>query len=284
MNTHDHPAILRILAATDGSAPAEVAIECAAWLAARTKAQLTVLYVIDARRLVGHFIKHFSEVLKSDQSEPFATRVRNYYQTHGEEALRRAVTLCQRHEVTCKTELQTGNVVKLLGEAALDFDLLMLGRHGEHEEDETGFLGSVAEKILRSVDGPVLLAHKQFTEFRRALLAYDGGWPARRAMHALAPLAVTLKMEVDAVELVGEGDPTTALSEVIHYFKDFPVHLSTHYLVGNSHSLILDHVRETGSDLLVMGAYDDSIGESLALGSTTDYLIHNSPVPTLVHH
>jgi nucleotide-binding universal stress UspA family protein len=48
--------------------------------------------------------------------------------------------------------------------------------------------------------------------------------------------------------------------------------------------LILDHVRETGSDLLVMGAYDDSIGERLALGSTTDYLIHNSPVPTLVHH
>jgi hypothetical protein len=26
---------------------------------------------------VGHFIKHFSEVIKSDQSEPFATRVRN---------------------------------------------------------------------------------------------------------------------------------------------------------------------------------------------------------------
>jgi hypothetical protein len=87
-------------------------------------------------------------------------------------------------------------------------------------------------------------------------------------MHALAPLATTLKMDVDAVELVGEGDPTTALSEVIHYFKDFPVHLSTHYLVGDSHSLILDHVKETGSDLLVMGAYDDSIGESLALGST----------------
>src|SRR6185503_11227631 len=152
MNTHDHPAILRILAATDGSAPAEVAIECAAWLAARTKAQLTVLFVIDARRLVGHFIKHFSEVLNSDQSEPFATRVRNYYQTHGEEALRRAVTLCRRHEVTCKTELQTGNVVKLLAEAALDFDLLVLGRHGEDEDDDTGFLGSVAEKILRSVD------------------------------------------------------------------------------------------------------------------------------------
>src|SRR5258708_22684287 len=104
MNTHDHPAILRILAATDGSAPAEVAIECAARLAARTNAQLTVLYVIDARRLGGHFIKHFSEVLKSNQSEPFATRVRNYYQTHEQDALRRAVSGCQRPEVTAKTE------------------------------------------------------------------------------------------------------------------------------------------------------------------------------------
>src|SRR5258707_15844355 len=104
---------------------------------------MTVLFVIDARRLVGHFIKHFSEVLKSDQSEPFATRVRNYYQTHEEEALRRAVTLCQLHEVTCKTELQTGNAVKLLADAPLNFDLLVLGRPGEDEEAETGFLGCV---------------------------------------------------------------------------------------------------------------------------------------------
>ncbi len=38
------------------------------------------------------------------------------------------------------------------------------------------------------------------------------------------------------------------------------------------------------ADLLVMGAYADCTAESLSLGSTTEYLMRNSPVPVLVHH
>jgi nucleotide-binding universal stress UspA family protein len=87
----------------------------------------------------------------------------------------------------------------------------------------------------------------------------------------------------------------SALIEVSHYFKDFPVHLSTQYLVshqiadhrafvGDSHALILDHAREKNCDLLVIGAYDNRLAKSLALGTTTEYLMRNSPVPVLVHH
>ena len=276
--------ISNILIATDGSVYADAAVDCAAWLASRIGAQVTAAYVIDARRLTGHFIKHFSEIIGGNESEGFVVRVRDYYRAHGQEALKRAAAICERHGVNCRTQLQTGNVVKILAEASANVDLLVMGQRGEDEEYETGFLGSVAEKVVRRVDRPVLLTHLLFREFRRALLAFDGSASARRAMHALARLAVTLKMEVDAVELVGEGDPTTALTDVIHYFNDFPVHLSTHYLVGDTHALIIDHAKENNCDLLVMGAYDNKLVESWALGSTTEYLMHNSPVPVLVHH
>jgi nucleotide-binding universal stress UspA family protein len=116
------------------------------------------------------------------------------------------------------------------------------------------------------------------------LLAYDGSEGAREAMKMLALLATRLGLEVDAVQMVEEGEPTTALKEVISYFKDYPVHLSTHYLIGDSHSLIIDHAKETRCDLMVMGAYDNRLAESFALGTTTDYLVHTSPVPVLVHH
>jgi nucleotide-binding universal stress UspA family protein len=59
---------------------------------------------------------------------------------------------------------------------------------------------------------------------------------------------------------------------------------NSHYLLGDSHSLLLDHAKENNCDLLVMGAYDNRLAESLALGSTTEYLMRNSPVPVLVHH
>jgi len=70
-----------------------------------------------------------------------------------------------------------------------------------------------------------------FKEFRRALLAYDGSDAARRAMEMLARVAFALGLEIDAVQLVEEGAETTALKEVLLYFKDFPMAVSTHYLV-----------------------------------------------------
>ena len=276
--------ISSLLIATDGSVYADVATECGAWLAARLDARVTALYVIDARRLAGHFLKHVSEIFESFPSEAITDRVRDYYRKQGEEALRRAAGICERYGVMCETNLQTGNVVKVASDASAQADLLVIGERGEDEELETGFLGSVSEKLVRKVNRPVLLTGLKVREFRRALLAYDGSEAAQGAMKMLAHLAVALGMEVDAVQLVEEGEPTTVLKDVVSYFKSYPVHLNTHYLTGDSHSVIIDHAREVDCDLLVMGAYDNRLADSLALGTTTDYLLHSSPVPVLVHH
>ena len=284
MNSNgEHSGISSLLIATDGSVYADVATECGAWLAARLRARITVLYVIDARRLAGHFIRNISEILESFPSEGIADRVRDYYRKQGNEALKRAASICERYRVTCQTDLQTGNVVKIVADASVDADLLVLGARGEDEEFETGFLGSVAEKLVRKVNRPVLLTGLQFREFRRALLAYDGSAAAREAMKMLARLAAALEMDVDAVQMVEEGESTTALKEVVSYFKNYPVRLSTHYLTGDSHAVIIEHAKEIGCDLMVMGAYDNRLADSLALGTTTDYLVRNSPVPVLVH-
>ncbi|HEX6187181.1 MAG TPA: universal stress protein [Pyrinomonadaceae bacterium] len=285
MNSNgEHSGISSLLIATDGSVYADVATECGAWLAARLRARITVLYVIDARRLAGHFIRNISEILESFPSEGIADRVRDYYRKQGNEALKRAASICERYRVTCQTDLQTGNVVKIVADASVDADLLVIGARGEDEEFETGFLGSVAEKLVRKVNRPVLLTGLQFREFRRALLAYDGSDAAREAMKMLARLTAALEMDVDAVQMVEEGESTTALKEVVSYFKNYPVRLSTHYLTGDSHAVIIEHAKESGCDLMVMGAYDNRLADSLALGTTTDYLLRNSPAPVLVHH
>lgn len=285
MNSNgEHSGISSLLIATDGSVYADVATECGAWLAARLRARITVLYVIDARRLAGHFIRNISEILESFPSEGIADRVRDYYRKQGNEALKRAASMCERYRVTCQTDLQTGNVVKIVADASVDADLLVIGARGEDEEFETGFLGSIAEKLVRKVNRPVLLTGLQFREFRRALLAYDGSAAAREAMKMLARLAAALEMDVDAVQMVEEGESTTALKDVVSYFKNYPVRLSTHYLTGDSHAVIIEHAKEIGCDLMVMGAYDNRLADSLALGTTTDYLVRNSPVPVLVHH
>ncbi len=279
-----YPGISSLVIATDGSVYADVATECGAWLAARLDKHVTALYVIDARRLAGHFIRHVAEILETDPSQRLTDRVRNYYDRQGSAALRRAASICGRHGVKCETRLETGNVVKVLSEAAGAADLLVIGERGEDEELESGFLGSVTEKVLRRVKGPVLLTGLKVREFRRALVAYDGSDAARRAMMMLAYMAVALRMEVDAVQMVEEGKPTTSLKEVILYFEGLPVHVDTHYLQSDSHSVIIDHAKEKNCDLMAMGAYANRVADGLSLGTTTEYLIRSSPVPVLVHH
>ena len=276
--------ISKLVVATDGSVYGDVAAECSAWMAARLGAEITALYVIDARRLAGHFITHLSEILDSFPAKTLTDRVREYYRRQGMAALARASSICEHNGVKCQTNLETGNVVKIISDAAADADLLVIGERGEDEEFETGFLGSVAEKLVRKVTRPVLLTGLKLREFRRALLAYDGSEAAQRAMKTLARLATALNMEVEAVQMIEEGEDTTVLKEVVTYFKDFPVRVSIHYLVCDSHAAIIDHVKEKNCDLLVMGAFDNEAADAIALGTTTEYLMRNSPVPVLVHH
>src|SRR5437773_11571469 len=166
--------ISHILIAIDGSVYADAAVDCGAWLASRTAAQVTAIYVIDARRLAGHFVKHFSEIIGSRENEGFADRIRDYYRSHGEKTLARAAAICERRGVASRTRLETGNVVRILADASSEVDLLLMGLRGEDEDYESGFLGSVAEKVVRKTRRAVLLTHLLFKEFRRALFAYDG--------------------------------------------------------------------------------------------------------------
>ena len=276
--------ISSIVIATDGSVYADVAAECSGWLASYTGAEVTALYVIDIRRIASHFITHLPEILESFPSEGVADRVKDYYKQRGNEALKRAAAICERYGVKCRTELRTGNVVSVVAGAAAQTDLLVIGERGEDEELETGFLGSVTKKLVRKAERPLLLTGLRVREFRKALLAYDGSEAAQRAMKMLARLAAALRMEVDAVQMVEEGEPTTALDHVVKFFKDVPVHLSTHYLLSDTHAVIIEHAKEINCDLMVMGAYDNWVADSMSLGTTTEYLIRNSPVPVLLHH
>ena len=159
--------ISSLLIATDGSVYADVAAECSAWLATRLDARITALYVIDARRLAGHFIKHIAEILESSPSEGLIDRVRDYYRRQGLEALKRVVSICEPYGVPCETNLQTGNIVKVVADVAAQTDLLVIGERGEDEEFEAGFLGSVSEKLVRKVNRPVLLTGLQFGGLER---------------------------------------------------------------------------------------------------------------------
>src|SRR5260370_41777241 len=93
--------ISKIHIATDGSAHAESAVEYGASLAALLGASVTVIYVIDARQLAGHFLKHFSEVIGGGTLQSGLTGVRGYYRAHGLDGPQRGTEVGEKVGVGC---------------------------------------------------------------------------------------------------------------------------------------------------------------------------------------
>ncbi|WP_293029435.1 universal stress protein [Natronococcus sp.] len=130
-----------ILVATDGSDPASRAVDCATDLASTFDADLHGISVVDTYR-------YGDSMLSGDQT--VVDDLRDRAEAVLEEFEGRA-----DREVT--TELRRGRPHEEIGDyaAAIDADLVVLGNRGLGAGGE---IGSSAERLVRSVDRPVLTA------------------------------------------------------------------------------------------------------------------------------
>ncbi|ARS90980.1 universal stress protein [Natrarchaeobaculum aegyptiacum] len=128
-----------ILVATDGSEPANRAVEYAVDLASSFDADLRVVSVVDTRR--------YGDSMLSDSSA-----VVDDLENRAEDVLEDAAT---RADLDVRTVLRRGRphteIAAVADEA--NVDLIVLGNRGL---DSSGEIGSTAERVVRNVDRPVL--------------------------------------------------------------------------------------------------------------------------------
>ena len=210
-----------ILVAVDGSTHAKAAVEYGARLAAKLGARVELLHVIERRLLVGDFITHFTEVFRHKIDGSFAEWVERYYLEYGQGLVERARQHCLSLGATdCDVAVETGKAAKQIISHAKEADLLVIGQRGESEEHEVLFIGSVAARVLHDVKTTALVVQPPVREWRRALLAYDGTPAARRAMEILGNMAVTLKLQVDAVHWIEKDKDRTVSKRRKNTFRN----------------------------------------------------------------
>ncbi|ELY58704.1 universal stress protein [Natronolimnohabitans innermongolicus] len=130
-----------ILVATDGSEPADRAIDHALDIASTFDATLHALFVVDTRRY-GNTMLEDSEATLSDLNE----RGRDVLSTIEGEAA-----------INVTTELRNGAPHEQIDAYAreIDADLIVLGHRGLTSGDE---IGSTAERVVRYAERPVITA------------------------------------------------------------------------------------------------------------------------------
>ena len=275
--------IRNILVALDGSQHAEGALEYALWLASKLRATLVGTHVIDIVSIEGSFLHDVSGSLGFEPYLDFSSKMREALHERGSALLDLFKGRCAERGVTCDTALPLGVVANEICDRARTSDLVVLGHRGVNEQFSTGLLGGTTESVARKSPKPVLVCPSTFRDVTKPLLAYDGSQRASAAMHTAAEVTSALGLPLTVVHVARDGgDGEAVLGEARRYLGAYDIPVTYETLTGPPHQRIIDVLHGGGYDLLFIGAYGHSRIIEMVLGSTTEYVLRNSPAPVFL--
>jgi nucleotide-binding universal stress UspA family protein len=183
-------------------------------------------------------------------------------------------------------------------------DLIVMGTHGRRGLQHA-FLGSVTERVLRTLDAPVL-AVKEDAEgaakpIAKILLAVDFSPHSDRAVAAAGALAARLSASVDVVHAfdlpsefnpylseVGvelerriEAEASTRLASVREQLEKHSIRVNVHFRRGRPDTVIADAATRLGSQLIAMGTRGRSGLSHILLGSVAERTLRAAPCSVL---
>lgn len=269
-----------IIVPLDGSALAENAIPAAAWL----------------QRLYGApvvFVHSAEHPAKRPEAEAHSRDVFIAY-------ARETATRHGLAESGFSAELlEGGSAAAAVLNRASGAAFIVLGTHGRGGFRAT-FLGSVADKIVRGAEAPVLAVPgtgpAPAFDVRRVLVALDGSKEAEIALEKARDIAGRVGAEVllarayQVVIPVGvefayyTGEVTEGLeAEAVAYLRSVARTGERQLLLsGAAADAVVGAAREEDAGLVVMASQGKGLAGRIALGSTTDRVLHSLERPLLI--
>ena len=189
----------KILVPVDGSHSCLHAEELAAAIAKNLKSKVTVIHVISHELLHPRLKLHY-QVPSSVLSE-----ISNWFSQAGRKIVWDAEALFKEEGIAVDARvIEYEDPAETVLRVAKDeeHDLVVMGNRGETEV-EVFALGSIAEKVSRHAECPVLIV-KQKTKLSKILVAIDGSESAKKALKYAVQLAKKHKAKVTLLN-VGES-------------------------------------------------------------------------------
>jgi nucleotide-binding universal stress UspA family protein len=272
-----------ILVPTDGSDCADLALDHVADIARRYDATVHVLHVLDVRDLE-----------KAPDVEPFEDDAA---------ALIEAAESGIDADVGTVTSVSTGYPDQEIRDYAdqIEADMIAMGSHGRTGVRRS-VLGSIAEKVLRLSDVPVLTVTESEVgtlPHENVLVPTDGSRGADAAVDPAASLATAYDATVHGLSVVDtralgadvrsdvlvdslEDNARTALDDLEVDLVDRDVdEVRKEVMFGMPYQSIQNYVEDNAVDLVVMGTHGRTGLDRYLLGSVTEKLVRTSPVPVL---
>jgi len=176
----------------------------------------------------------------------------------------------------------------IFGQLARRFDLSVVG---QPEPNKIAPEDLIIEAALFDSGRPVIVVpyiHKDPFKLDRALVCWDGGRAAARALGDAMPLLVRAAA-VDVVVVTTEAVKSDEIpgADVAELLARHGVAVELQRIGGVGISVadaILNHASDCAADLIVMGAYGHSRLREFVLGGTTRAILASMTAPVMMSH
>ncbi|GHB16174.1 universal stress protein [Salinicola rhizosphaerae] len=279
-----------VLACIDDSPHALGVCAAAGWAAGRLGAPLELMHVlgktttVENRDASGQIGLGSREHLREQLTELDAQRAR-LAQQHGRELLEAASAQVRRSqgEIAVETALRHGDLIESLVAREAQTRLVVLGKRGESAEEAQAHLGSNLERVVRTLQTPILVTPARFEAPTRLLLAFDGSRTTRKGVEMIADSPL-LNGLVCHVVMVGAGtdDQRAQLGWALDRLRDGQVQAEGEIVAGEVDEVLADYAQQHAIDLTIMGAYGHSRIRQLLVGSTTTAMLRQTSTAVLV--
>ena len=270
--------ISTIVLATDGSEASSVTEKLGVALAARMRARVSGLSVVEQR-----FVRGFRDD-GLGVAPPSLDALEAYLKSRAEAVLRRVAEIARAEGVECHCESVEGIADDRIVERGQQADLIAIGRDGQHASFRSGLIGSTANGVIRKTSKPVLVVPAGAQLTGPILVAFDGS-PGSRigatlAVHLATRLGEQLHVFVDSKD---KGRAASRFEEVRSLVGALPVPIrEISSTLGRPDAKIVDSAREVGAGVIVMGAYGRNRITEYFLGSNAAAVVRTSPVAVLL--
>ncbi|MGT2428186.1 universal stress protein [Cupriavidus basilensis] len=196
------------------------------------------------------------------------------------------------HDLGVDTEWRAveGDPLMMALREAREADLIVAGQYDPADPDSfvaTQFL----ETIILDSGRPVLVvpfAGKFTVPGARAMVAWNGGREATRALHDAMPLIAGGEAKVLCAQGAGARPDASLPGHAVAALANHGVRADIDYCQAGSDlaigEMLLSRAADFGADLVVMGAYGRGRLRELVLGGVTRTLLDTMTVPVLMSH
>lgn len=256
VNRYTDHLFMDILVPLNGEPESWDALDQAIVLAGREQARLHGLHIVDSK-----------EKLESD----FALEVQARFNAR-----------CESAGVDGKLLLEQGEITKSIYERTRMTDLVIL-KISHPPSGGLSALTSPFRTIITNSSRPMLAVPQKASEFKRAVLAFDGSLLAKEALFVAAYLAEIWKTELVIFTTTQGGKVSPDTQDYVRRYLE--VHeVGAEYVLqdGDPAEGLLRCVEAQRADLVLMGGYSGSALRGVVIGSSLDHMLRESPVPVFI--